>query len=140
MSDKYFLDTNIFVYSFDATAPAKRTRALELIQDAIETGLGVISTQVMQEFLNAATRKFTVPLTSEDATLYLQQVLNPLCHVYPDLALYKTCLEIQAETGYSFYDSLMLAGSIRAGCTQLLSEDLQHGQVVRGVTIENPFL
>ncbi len=139
MSDKYFIDTNIFVYSFDNSAPAKKVQAIEVIQQAIETGTGIISTQVMQEFLNVAVRKFTVPMKLEDSLMYLRQVLNPLCQVYPDLSLYAACLEIQAETGYSFYDSLIISGAITGGCALLYSEDLQDGQVVRGVKISNPF-
>jgi predicted nucleic acid-binding protein len=139
MNAKYFIDTNIFVYSFDDTAPQKKTRALEIIQEALETGLGLISTQVIQEFLNVATRKFAVPMKSEDSKAYLRQVLNPLCNIYPDLLLYETCLDIQANTGYSFYDSLILAATVRGGCEILYSEDLQHAQIVRGAKIINPF-
>ncbi len=62
MSDKYFIDTNIFVYCFDEQKPDKKSRALSLISDALQTGNGIISTQVIQEFLNVATRKFLIPL------------------------------------------------------------------------------
>ncbi len=139
MSAKYFLDTNILVYSFDKTQPSKRERSLSLIQEALETGLGVISTQVVQEFLNVATQKFSVPLKIDDAREYLRQVLNPLCQVYPDLAFYESCLELKAETQYSFYDSLILAAALRGGCEVLYSEDLREGQEVRGVRIVNPY-
>ena len=139
MPAKFFLDTNIFVYSFDARSPAKRGRALELIRQALLSGEGITSTQVVQEFLNVATRKFAVPMRAEEAGEYLRRVLNPLCQVYPDLSLYETSLEIQAETGYTFCDSLILAASIGSGCEVLYSEDLQAGQVVRGVRIVNPF-
>lgn len=139
MSAKHFLDTNVFVYSFDQSQPVKRERALALIADALQTGDGLISTQVIQEFLNVATRKFAVPLKVEDCKAYLVKVLHPLCQVYPDLALYETGLDIQQETGYSFYDSLILAGALRGGCAILYSEDLQAGQQVRGLQIVNPF-
>ena len=99
--------------------------------------MGMISTQVIQEFLNVAIHKFMVPMKIEDAREYLRLVMNPLCQVYPDLALYESCLELQAETGYSFYDSLILAAAIRGGCDVLYSEDLQDGQEVRGVKIIN---
>jgi predicted nucleic acid-binding protein len=98
MSAKYFIDTNIFVYSFDNREPLKKDKALMLIQDALKTGTGVISTQVIQEFLNVATQKFAVSMKIEDAREYLRLVMNPLCRVYPDLALYESCLELQAET------------------------------------------
>lgn len=140
MSAKYFIDTNIFVYSFDNLQPSKKERASALIQDALKTGLGMISTQVIQEFLNVATQKFAVPMQIEDAVAYTRLVLNPLCQVYPDLALYESSLEIQAETRYSFYDSLILAAALQGGCAMLYSEDLQDGQQVRGVRIVNPYL
>ena len=138
MSAKYFIDTNIFVSSFDHRQPEKQQRARALILGALETGSGIISTQVIQEFLNVATLKFATPLTIEDSKTYLRQVLNPLCQVYPTLLLYETCLDIQAETKYSFYDSLILAAAIQGGCDTLYSEDLQDGQQVRKLRIVNP--
>ncbi len=139
MSDKFFLDTNIFVYCFDDRQPEKKARSLVLIAEALQTGDGIISTQVMQEFLNVATRKFSVPLNPEDCKVYLQKVLHPLCHVFPDLDLYQTALDILQETGYSFYDALILAGAIRGGCTIFYSEDLHAGKQVDRVKIVNPF-
>ena len=139
MSGRFFIDTNVFVYSFDDRQPDKQERSRALIQEGLKTGLGMISTQVVQEFLNVATHKFAVPLKIEHSTLYLRQVLNPLCQVYPDLALYESSLDIQAETRYSFYDSLILASAMRGGCDFLYSEDLQAGQEVRGVKIVNPY-
>jgi predicted nucleic acid-binding protein len=140
MSNKYFLDTNIFVYCFDDRQPEKKLRSLALIADALKTGDGVISTQVMQEFLNVATRKFGVPLNPEDGKVYLQKVMYPLCHVFPDLDLYLTALNILRDTGYSFYDSLILSGAIQGGCTILYSEDFQASQQVDRVKIVNPFV
>jgi predicted nucleic acid-binding protein len=139
MNVNHFLDTNVFVYSFDQSQPGKRERALALIAKALQSGDGLISTQVIQEFLNVATRKFATPMKTADCQAYLIKVLYPLCQVYPDLALYEASLGIQQETGYSFYDSLILAGALRGGCEILYSEDLQAGQQVRGVQIVNPF-
>ena len=139
MNGKYFIDTNIFVYSFDNTQPAKQERSLALIQAGMQSGQGIISTQVIQEFLNVATRKFAAPMKPEDAKAYLKLVMNPLCQVYPDLSLYESCLNIQAEMGYSFYDSLIIAAAIRGACGILYSEDLSAGQNIHGVKVVNPF-
>lgn len=139
MNDRFFIDTNVFVYSFDASQPAKRDLSLNLIQMGLRSGLGVISTQVIQEFLRVATRKFTTPLKADDCKEYLHLVFNPLCQVYPDLVLYETCLDIQEETGYGFFDSLILAGAVISDCRILYSEDLQDNQKVRGVIIRNPY-
>ena len=140
MNDKFFLDTNILVYSFDEGAPEKRDRSRQLINLALQSSNGLISIQVVQEFLNAATRKFSTPMTLKDSQRYLRQVLNPLCQVYTDLPLLENGLNIQDKTGYSFYDSLILAAAIKANCAVLYSEDLHHGQIVKGVKIANPYL
>jgi predicted nucleic acid-binding protein len=140
MSDKYFIDTNILVYCFDDRQPDKKVRSLALVADALQTGNGIISWQVIQEFLNVATRKFLVPLKTEDAKVYLQKVLHPLCRVFPDLELYQTALDVLGKTGYSFYDSLIMASALQGGCTILFSEDLHHGHQVDSVKIVNPFI
>jgi predicted nucleic acid-binding protein len=140
MSDKFFIDTNVFIYSFDDRHPEKKVRALSLIADALQTGKGMTSWQVIQEFLNVSTRKFLIPLKPEDAKIYLQKILHPLCHIFPDLDLYSWALDIFEKTGYSFYDSLIVAGAQRGGCDILYSEDLHSGQQVNGVKIVNPFL
>ena len=140
MNGKAFIDTNIFVYSFDEQQPEKQERSNAIIQEALEMGTGIISTQVIQEFLNVAIQKFAVPMKLEDSRAYLRLVLNPLCQVYPDLSLYETCLAIISETNYSFYDSLILAAAIESDCDVLYSEDLQDGQMVRNLRIVNPYL
>jgi predicted nucleic acid-binding protein len=139
MNDKFFLDTNIFIYCFDETQPMKQTRSFELIARALHSGEGMVSTQVIQEFLNVATRKFKVPLKLEDAKIFLEQILYPICEVFPDLDLYRTALEVSRKTGYAFYDALILTGAIRGGCSILYSEDLAAGQVVDLVRIVNPY-
>lgn len=134
-----FLDTNVFVYSFDDTEPAKRDTSLRLIREALLRGQAVISFQVVQEFLSVATRKFAQPLSAEDAERYLKNVLRPLCMVWPAIELYAAALSLARETGYSFHDSLIVAAALEAGCKRLLTEDLQDGQTIRGLTITNPF-
>ncbi len=140
MSAKFFLDTNIFVYTFDSGAPKKKLRAQELVEQALRNLDGFVSTQVVQEFLNVATSKFAVPLKLSDAHQYLQDVLSPLCSVFHSVDLYRQALTLQHETCYSFYDSLIIGGALQAGCDKLYSEDLQHGQQIRGLQIINPFL
>lgn len=135
----YFLDTNIFVYSFDATEPVKQQTARQIVQAAMRTQRGVISTQVAQEFLNLALRKFAQPMTVSEAREYLKTVLLPLCRHFPSAAFYDRALLLKEETGYSWYDTLIVAAAVEAGCTTLLSEDMQSGRVVKGVTIRNPF-
>ncbi len=136
----FFLDTNVFVYSFDTSAPAKQETARQLIQAALRTQRGVISTQVVQEFLNLALRKFKQPMTVSDARDYLRSVLIPLCQHYPSTAFYDRALLLKEETGYAWYDTLIVTAAVEVGCASLFSEDLQSGRVVKGVTIRNPFV
>jgi len=88
MSDKYFIDTNVFVYAFDSNNPAKQKRANDLIKTALGHHVGCISFQVIQEFLNVATRKFVVPLKIKDCEKYLNAVLYPLCEIFASFDLY----------------------------------------------------
>lgn len=139
MSAKYFLDTNVLVYTFDETAPDKQERARQLVETALLTGDGVISYQVIQEFLNVATRKFKQPLSLADASLYLEHVLNPLCEVPSSSELFGAGLVVANRFRLSFYDSLIVAAAQRSSCKVLYSEDLQHGQVLAGLEVVNPF-
>ncbi len=139
MRVKYFIDTNVFVYCYDEGQPAKKERALALISDALQNGNGMISWQVIQEFLNVATRKFAVPIKVEDATVYLQKVLSPLCHIHPNLEIYQQSLEIMEEKRYSFYDSLILAAALQGECSVIYTEDMKHGQEIGTMRIVNPF-
>jgi predicted nucleic acid-binding protein len=139
MSDKFFLDTNILVYTFDGRSPDKKARSLSLVADALQKGTGMISWQVIQEFLNVATCKFQIPLNPSDAKEYLNKVLYPLCQIFPDLDLYQYALDIQESLRFGYYDALIISAALRGGCSILYSEDLQAGQQVQGVRILNPF-
>ena len=140
MSAEYFLDTNIFVYTFDLQYPEKQKRSRELVERALKDGAGCISFQVVQEFLNVATRKFSVPLSPADAHDYLARVLGPLCEVFGTIGLYEETLEIMFRWHYSFYDSLIIASALAADCRILYTEDLQHGQTIKNLHIRDPFL
>ncbi len=140
MPDRFFLDTNVFVYSFLREDIEKQSRAARLIEQALTTGEGVISWQVVQELLNVATRKFARPLSRSDAQEYLNLILDPLCRIYPSIDLYNSALEIADRWQYGFYDSLIIAAALEANCTILMTEDLQHGQTIRELAIVNPFL
>jgi predicted nucleic acid-binding protein len=139
MNDKYFLDTNIFIYSFDKSDKMKQKTSMSLINSAMENNLGVVSYQVVQEFFNVALRKFEKPLSSKDARTYLQNVMLPLCEFFPSIPFYEKSLTIKVETGFSFYDSLIVTAALESKCTLLYTEDLQHERVVRELTIRNPF-
>ncbi len=140
MKDKFFLDTNIFVYSFDRSNEPKRQKASQLIKQALVESKGCISYQVIQEFLNVATKKFATPLSLLDGQRYLDSVLYPLCQIFASVDLYHQALHLMQRWQYSFYDALILAAALQADCKILYSEDLQHGQAIKSLTILNPFL
>lgn len=137
---RYFLDTNVLVYCFDAREPAKQKKARQLVEQALTDRQGLISYQVVQELLNVATRRFVVPLSGSDARILLDRVLGPLCEVHASLELYRRALEVAERWRFAFYDALVVAGALAAGCRTLYSEDLQDGQKVEGMTIVNPFV
>lgn len=139
MPGKYFLDTNILVYTFDDSAPAKKMKAHALVSTALTKNNGVISYQVVQEFLNVATQKFSTPFSYHEANIYLDQVLTPLCELHPTIELYQTALDIKKQLRYSFYDALIIASALHSNCKTLYSEDLHDGQTIKGLTIKNPF-
>ena len=140
MSDRFFLDTNIFVYSFDQSVPAKAQRAAILIRDALTTQKGVISYQVVQEFFNVALKRFSQPMQAADAAQYLNAVFRPLLVVHSSQVLYGEALYLHAQGRLAWYDSLIVSAAIQARCETLFSEDFQHGQRFGGLQIRNPFL
>lgn len=139
MSVEYFLDTNVLVYTFDTANPDKQRKSRDLVEEAIATRKGVISYQVVQELLNVATRKFARPLTPQQAGRYLDTALEPLCAVYASLDLFRKAIDVQGRWRFGFYDSLIIAAALQAGCRTLYSEDLQHGQTVESLTVVDPF-
>jgi predicted nucleic acid-binding protein len=139
MSAEFFLDTNVFVYHLDSTDTAKRTIAERIVSKALAARNGCISCQIVQECLNVALRKAEVALSLDAARSCLDAVLLPLMQVSATDALYHRALDVRARWRFGFHDSLVVAGALSAGCRTLLSEDMQHGQRLDGLTIVNPF-
>ena len=132
-----FFDSNVFVYLFDEVDDRKRGTAERMVAEALTSGSGVVSYQVAQEVLNVLTRKLGV--TPSDARRFLDAVLAPLWRVGPSPELYVRALDVRERYGFSFYDALVVAAALDAGCTRLLSEELQHGQRIGDLTVVDPF-
>jgi predicted nucleic acid-binding protein len=139
MSDRLFLDTSIFIYSFDASSPKKAAQSKKLIRRAIETRGGIVSYQVVQEFFNVALRLFAKPMSSLEAEQYLSTTFRPLLSVHSSPALYGEALRIAARFRLAWYDSLIVASAIEGHCDVLYSEDFQDRQQIGSMTISNPF-
>ena len=131
------LDTNILVYADAADDPAKQRRAVELITGLRATGSAVLSTQVLQEYVNVALRKLRLPqaLIRERLNFYRRFDVVPA-----SADLIAGALDLHVLHSLSFYDALVVQAAAASGCQRLLSEDMQHGATFRGVLIENPFL
>ncbi len=140
MAARTFLDTNIFIYQLDGHDPRKQAIADGLVREALRAADGCISYQVVQECLNVITTKARVALSNAQAQAYLGAVLAPLVQVGSSTYLFNRALDLRERWRFSFYDSLIVAAALTAGCTRLLSEDLQHGQKLEQLTIINPFL
>ena len=136
----FFLDTNILIYALDEANPTKQQIAAQLVREAIVSGRGIISIQVVQEFLNVARSKFKQPMTIEQCRGHILNVLGPLCAQFPSMSTIDSALLLAEETGFHFYDSLILASAIESSCHTLLTEDLQHGRKIGTLTILNPFV
>jgi predicted nucleic acid-binding protein len=136
-TSRSFLDTNILVYSDDPRDPAKQAKALDLIKDHLRQRTGVVSLQVLQEYFVSATGKLKL-----DAELAKQRVeVFAKFHVAePTVNDILAAIDMHRLHSFSYWDALVLRMAKQTGCRVLLTEDMQHGQVVDGVRIVNPFL
>lgn len=137
MSGKTFLDTNILVYAVDEDALARREASRKAIASVVADGSGVISTQVMQEFYVAATRKLGMPPLAAKTVLNTFAVFE-IVQVSPELI--QAAIDCSVLNTLSFWDALIVVAAASAGCARVYTEDLNAGQPVLGVAIENPLI
>jgi predicted nucleic acid-binding protein len=137
---RHFLDTNIFVYTFNLQAPDKAKRAENLIAEALATGVGMISFQVAQEFVAVARKPFRSPMSFEQIERYWQTTLRPLLSVHSSPGLFIRALDLARRDQLSWYDSLIVSAALQGDCEVLYSEDMQHGRRFGDMVIQNPFL
>ncbi|MBI4745562.1 MAG: PIN domain-containing protein [Deltaproteobacteria bacterium] len=135
---KVFIDTNILVYAYDISAGEKHIKAVEIMKDLWNTSRGVISTQVLQEFFVNVTRKIPKPLDVAVAKEIVKDILKWKT-VIVDGELILQSFDIHKESGYSYWDSAIIAAATTGGAKTLLSEDLSDKHVIKGVEIRNPF-
>ena len=135
---KVFVDTNILVYAHDTSSGSKGLKAREILLDLWESRRGVLSTQVLQEFYIVVTRKIPKPLEPGRA----RDIVESLLHwdvVVNDPEAVLEAIDLSEKHGLSFWDALVVQAAVVAGAEVLLSEDLNPGQVIEGVRVENPF-
>ena len=135
---KFFFDTNVLVYLFDADSPHKRKQARVLFQKHAEAGDILLSTQVLQEFYVAVTRKLARPLDAAPASEAVASFAAlPLVQIDSELIL--SAVHRSRNSRLSLWDALIVQAAIEGHATTLYSEDLQHGQVLDSLRVVNPF-
>ncbi len=136
MTAKSFIDTNLLVYAHDKSNPQKRLRARKVLFDLESKGLGVVSTHVLQEFYVVVTRKLGVdPYIAKK----LVKNFSNFQVVQVDVDLIHEAIDCSILSQINFWDALIVTAALKAQCDVLLTEDLNHGQVFRTLTVENIF-
>ena len=131
-----FLDTNVLVYAVDSRHPAKHAAAHSILVDALGGDRAVISVQVLNEFANVAMKK--LQMTEDEVRAYIG-VFRRIRVLAPSVESVLDALSIKKRHGIHFYDALMLAAAESAGCSEILTEDLNDGQLYGPVKAVNPF-
>ena len=133
-----FVDTNVLVYAHDVSAGAKHTQARALLAGLWESGNGCLSVQVLQEFYVTVTRKVSRPLPPEVARQRVEDLGYWLVHS-PTAADVVEAISLHQSHRLSFWDALILTSAAKLGCAVLWSEDLNPGQTIGSLRVENPF-
>ncbi len=136
MAERVFVDTNVFVYAADEDAGVKRDRARTCISELAREGRAVVSTQELSELFVASTRKLGI---APDRARQLVASVAQLDVVVLRQDHILSAIDLLRLSSISFWDALILRAAAAAGCAQVLTEDLNHGQVFDGIRIENPF-
>src|SRR5579863_6544230 len=137
MSDRTFVDTNVLIYAHDVDATAKHDVARSVLRELWKTRTGVLSVQVLQEFYVNVTQKISSPLSKDLARLVVSSYAIWCAETGPaEVAL---AFRIEDESRIGFWDALIVSSASNNGATRILSEDLNAGQRIAGILIENPF-
>jgi predicted nucleic acid-binding protein len=134
-----FIDTNILVYAFDRSAGKKHPIAVQVVRDCWENETGCLSIQVLQEFFVNVTRKIATPLDLHTARQLVADLAQWRVQA-PEVNDILQAIDFQERFQLSFWDAMVVQSAVRLGCKQLLTEDLNHGQVYGNVQVVNPFM
>jgi len=132
-----FLDSNVLIYAYDLSDPAKQLIAQDLVRRAVAGGI-VTSTQVLAEFAAALLHKLSPAARPEDVIAGLD-ALGPIKLITPDGDIVRRAVEAHATYGVHFYDGMIVAAAERGGCEQIWSEDFNPGQKYFGIEVVDPF-
>jgi len=138
MTGKTFVDTNVLIYAHDSDAGAKHEIARNLLRELWSERTGVLSPQVLQEFYVNVTRKIANPLSKESARLVVTSYV--VWSIETTGAEISTAFHIEDQAQIGFWDALIIASAAKSGAARIVSEDLNAGQTIAGIRIDNPFL
>lgn len=138
-ASREFVDANVLVYAFDSSAGRKQTLAKQLLERLWESGTGCVSVQVLQEFFVTVTRKVAKPLSIDEASDRVREFVTWKVFA-PNADDVLGAVEIQKQAQISFWDAMVVLAAAESGCDVLWTEDLQDGQLLRGVRVRNPFV
>jgi predicted nucleic acid-binding protein len=136
MTARSFFDTNVLIYADDKAAPAKQRRALDLVAEHRRAGTGVVSLQVLQEYFVTITRKLRV---EQRIARRKVELLAEFDVAVTDVTDILAAIDLHFLHGFSFWDALVMRSAKQAGCSVLLTEDMQETREIDGVRIVNPF-
>jgi predicted nucleic acid-binding protein len=129
---KAFFDSNVLIYAF--SSDTRKQRAAEVLADG-----GTINAQVLNEFTNVLRKKQQRGWEEIEAALgVVHSWFDPVRPLTS--ALHGKAVDLARAHGFAFYDTLIVAAAIEAGCDTLYTEDMQHGRTLDGVTFRNPFI
>lgn len=137
MGGKTFIDTNVLLYAHDIDAGAKHDRAKDILRKLWLERMGVLSVQVLQEFYVNVTRKIPKPLSRNSARLVVGTYSIWCGRTGADDV--NAAFRIEDESQINFWDALIIASAKSAGADTILSEDMNAGQQIAGIRVENPF-
>ncbi|MHB8377944.1 MAG: PIN domain-containing protein [Dehalococcoidia bacterium] len=133
------VDTNVLVYAYDPADPAKRERAIAVVEHLASTRSGALTAQILGEFFVTVTRKITPPLTSVEAERSVANYLRSWQVYGVTPADVGQAVRCTRRHGFSYWDALIWAVAKRRGVGTILSEDFTDGARVEGVRFINPF-
>ena len=137
MSDRRFVDTNVVVYAYDSADPAKQAEAQRILREGTVRDALVVSAQVLGEFFTVVTRRIPTPMAADAAAAI--ETLKPIPVVEIDRQLVERAIETHKRYEIAYWDALIIAAAERAGCVEVLTEDLNDGQRYLDIVVSNPF-
>lgn len=139
MNDKFFIDTNILVYAYDASEKTKHDKAFDLLAQLGLSQTGILSLQVLGEFFVVVTGKIEKPISIIQARKIIKEFTVNWEVYKPGTSTLLLAVDIAGKYRLNFWDSLIVAAAKENKVTGIYSEDFQHDRIIEGIRFINPF-